>query len=68
MFFSLQNLMPAYIPQAKAWSLGGKIDKPPIINRILIVFRCIQCYKIPGLALFFNDPVRLRNRTYWDFR
>ena len=24
--FSLSNTVPAYIPQAKAWGLGGKID------------------------------------------
>ena len=24
----LSNATPAYIPQAKAWGLGGKIDKP----------------------------------------
>ena len=24
--FLRQNLMPAYIPHAKAWGLGGKID------------------------------------------
>ena len=26
-FFEIQNPTPAYIPQAKAWGLGGKIDK-----------------------------------------
>ncbi|RKU14794.1 hypothetical protein C6503_14525 [Candidatus Poribacteria bacterium] len=26
-FFEKQNLMPAYIPQAKAWGFGGKSDK-----------------------------------------
>ncbi len=25
--FLRQNTTPAYIPQAKAWGLGGKIDK-----------------------------------------
>ena len=25
-FFQLQNPVPAYIPQAKPWGLGGKID------------------------------------------
>ena len=26
-YFSTTNPTPAYIPQAKAWGLGGKIDK-----------------------------------------